>query len=71
MRRTELLIQVQFKVLEIFTDAAIYYLVMTTMWGLVQRRIEAHYGRGAGAPHHSRRIGSPPGGWPPLTRETG
>ena len=54
LRRTELLIQVQFKVLEIFTDAAIYYLVMTTVWGLVQRRIEAHYGRGL-TPHTARQ----------------
>ncbi len=45
LRRTELLIQVQFKVLEIFVDAAIYYLLLTTVWGFVQRRIEAHYGR--------------------------
>jgi polar amino acid transport system permease protein len=45
LRRTELLIQVQFKVLEIFIDAAIYYLILTTIWGFIQARIEAHYGR--------------------------
>jgi polar amino acid transport system permease protein len=45
LRRTELLVQVQFKVLEIFIDAAIYYLVLTTIWGFIQQRIEAHYGR--------------------------
>lgn len=45
LRRTEMLIQLQFKVLEIFIDAAIYYLVLTTLWGLVQTRIEAYYGR--------------------------
>ena len=45
LRRTELLVQVQFRVLEIFTDAALYYLLLTTLWGLVQKRIEAHYGR--------------------------
>ena len=45
LRRTELLIQVQFKVLEIFVDAAIYYLIRTTLWGLVQRQIEAYYSR--------------------------
>jgi polar amino acid transport system permease protein len=45
LRRTELLVQVQFKVLEIFCIAALYYLVMTTLWGFVQRRIETHYGR--------------------------
>ena len=36
LRRTELLIQVQFKVLEIFIVAALYYLVLTTLWGFVQ-----------------------------------
>ena len=46
LRRTELLIQVQFKVLEIFVDAAIFYLALTTIWGFIQRRIERHYGRG-------------------------
>jgi polar amino acid transport system permease protein len=45
LRRTELLIQVQFKVLEIFVDAAIYYLILTTIWGFIQHRIEAYYGR--------------------------
>ena len=49
LRRTELLIQVQFKVLEIFIDAAIYYLIMTTIWGFVQQRIEAHFGRSLAA----------------------
>ncbi len=45
LRRTELLVQVQFKVLEIFVDAAIYYLILTTLWGFVQARIEKHYAR--------------------------
>ena len=54
LRRTELLIQVQFKVLEIFVDAAIYYLVLTTLWGFVQRRLEAHYSRGLGNAPQSR-----------------
>ena len=33
LRRTELLVQVQFKVLEIFIVAALYYLALTTIWG--------------------------------------
>ena len=45
LRRTELLIQVQFKVLEIFVDAALFYLVLTTLWGFIQQRIEAYYAR--------------------------
>lgn len=45
LRRTEVLIQVQFKVLEIFVVAALYYLVLTTLWGLIQVRLEAHFSR--------------------------
>jgi polar amino acid transport system permease protein len=45
LRRTEVLIQVQFKVLEIFIVAAFYYLVMTTIWGFIQDRLEAHFSR--------------------------
>ncbi|HLI13851.1 MAG TPA: amino acid ABC transporter permease [Alphaproteobacteria bacterium] len=45
LRRTEELVQVQFKVLEIFIVAALYYLVMTTVWGLIQDRVEAHFSR--------------------------
>jgi len=45
LRRTEVLIQVQFKVLEIFIVAALYYLVMTTIWGFIQDKLEAHFSR--------------------------
>jgi polar amino acid transport system permease protein len=45
LRRTEVLIQVQFKVLEIFIVAAFYYLVMTTIWGFIQDRLEVHFSR--------------------------
>ena len=45
LRRTQILIQEKFLVLELFIVAAIYYLIMTTLWDLVQRRIEAHYGK--------------------------
>ena len=46
LRRTELLIQLQFKVLEIFVDTAVFYLVLTTIWGFIQRQIEAYYAKG-------------------------
>jgi len=49
LRRSQMLIQLEFKVLEIFIVAACYYLAMTTLWGLVQRRLEAHFGRPYGA----------------------
>ena len=45
LRRTQVLIQEKFLVLELFAVAAIYYLAMTTAWELVQRRIEKRFGR--------------------------
>jgi polar amino acid transport system permease protein len=45
LRRGQMLIQVEFRVLEIFVVAALYYLVMITAWGMFQRRLEAHFGR--------------------------
>jgi polar amino acid transport system permease protein len=54
LRRTELLIQVQFRVLEIFIVAALYYLLLTTLWGLVQHRMEAHFSRSVTASTRSR-----------------
>jgi len=54
LRRTELLIQVQFKVLEIFIVAALYYLVLTTLWGFVQQRLEAHFSRSVTVSDRSR-----------------
>lgn len=46
LRRTQVLIQEKFLVLELFVVAAIYYLIMTTAWDLVQSRIERRFGRG-------------------------
>lgn len=45
LRRTQVLIQERFMVLELFAVAAIYYLIMTTVWEFVQRRIERHFGQ--------------------------
>ena len=45
LRRTQVLIQERFMVLELFAVAAIYYLAMTTLWDAVQRRIERRFGR--------------------------
>jgi len=49
LRRGQILMQQRFEVLEIFMVVAIIYLVMTTCWDFVQRRIEAHYGKAYGA----------------------
>jgi polar amino acid transport system permease protein len=45
LRRTQVLIQERFMVLELFAVAALYYLLMTTAWDFVQRRIERRFGR--------------------------
>jgi polar amino acid transport system permease protein len=45
LRRTQVLIQERFMVLELFLVAALYYLLLTTVWDFFQRRIERHYGR--------------------------
>jgi polar amino acid transport system permease protein len=57
LRRGQMLIQVDFKVLEIFVVAACYYLVLTSLWSMVQRRLEGHFGRSldAAAGARSRR----------------
>lgn len=48
LRRTQVLIQEKFMVLELFVVAAIYYLIMTTAWELVQRQIEKRFGKAYG-----------------------
>jgi len=47
LRRTQVLIQEQFMVLELFAVAAIYYLLLTTLWDFIQRRIERRFGHSA------------------------
>lgn len=51
LRRTQILIQEKFLVLELFIAAAVWYLLMTTCWELVQRRLELRYGRAYAADH--------------------
>lgn len=48
LRRTQVLIQERFMVLELFAVAALYYLLLTTLWDLVQQRIEKRFGRSDG-----------------------
>lgn len=45
LRRGQMLIQVDFRVLEIFVVAALYYLAMISLWNVLQRKLEAHFGR--------------------------
>ncbi len=59
MRRSEMTMQVKFDVLEVFAAAAVDYLVLTTLWDEVQRRMERRMGRAdrpaAAAPLAGRR----------------
>ncbi|MDX7950816.1 amino acid ABC transporter permease [Lichenihabitans sp. Uapishka_5] len=50
LRRTQVLIQEQFEVLELFSVAALYYLAMTTAWQLVQRQLERYADRSDAPP---------------------
>lgn len=42
-RRTQQLAQIEFRVLEAYVCAACWYLLLTTVWGQIQLRIEKHY----------------------------
>lgn len=44
MRRSQVLMQQNYQVLEVFGAAAVFYLVMTTAWGFAQRALESHFG---------------------------
>ena len=46
MRRSQVLMQEKFEVLELYYVAAIYFLALTSPWNLVQVRLERHYSRG-------------------------
>jgi polar amino acid transport system permease protein len=50
LRRTQVLMQERFEVLELFAVACIYYLLLTSTWDFFQRRLEKRYGRGFAAP---------------------
>ena len=49
MRRSQMLMQLKFEVLEVYCVAAVYYLALTTMWDFVQRGLERRFGRGYAA----------------------
>ncbi|WP_434109491.1 amino acid ABC transporter permease [Paraburkholderia caffeinilytica] len=44
MRRSQMVMQEKFEVLEVFCAAAIFYLLMTTAWGVIQQHLERHFG---------------------------
>lgn len=41
---TETMVSTTFKVFELYSVVALYYLTLTTIWGLVQNRLERRYG---------------------------
>jgi polar amino acid transport system permease protein len=43
MRRSQMLMQEKFDVLEVFCCAAVLYLMMTTVWGMIQRQLEVRF----------------------------
>ena len=43
MRHSEMVMQVKFDVLEVFAAAAVLYLVLTTVWDQVQKRLERRF----------------------------
>ena len=45
LRRSQVLIQLKFEVLEIFSVCALYYLILTSLWDILQRRLERRFGR--------------------------
>ena len=56
LRRGQILMQQRFEVLEVFCVIAIIYLVMTSAWDLVQRRLELRFGRAYGATKTPREM---------------
>jgi polar amino acid transport system permease protein len=43
MRSAQMLAQIEFRVLESYVVAAVWYLILVSIWGMIQVRIEAHY----------------------------
>lgn len=45
MRRSDELMQQQFQTLEVYAAAACYYLLLTSVWDLLQRQLEGHFSK--------------------------
>jgi polar amino acid transport system permease protein len=45
LRHAQQLAQIDFRVLEAYFAAALYYIFLTTLWGAVQKRLESFYGK--------------------------
>lgn len=45
MRRSDMLMQEHFQVLEVYAAAAVFYLILTSVWDLIQKRLEARFSK--------------------------
>lgn len=45
MRRSDMLMQEHFQILEVFAAATVYYLILVSAWDIVQQRLERYFGR--------------------------
>lgn len=43
LRHAQQLAQIEFRVLEVYLVAACWYILLTSIWGQVQKRLESHY----------------------------
>jgi polar amino acid transport system permease protein len=46
MRRGQVIMQLKFEVLEVYCVVAVYYLILTTVWEVIQRALERRMNRG-------------------------
>ncbi|MEX3924020.1 amino acid ABC transporter permease [Paraburkholderia sp. BR10936] len=53
---TQMITSVNFRVFELYLVLGIYFLALTTLWGFVQRRLEAHFGRAEAKPAANTRL---------------
>ena len=65
---TQMVTSATFRVFELYTVVALYYLSLTTVWGLVQRRIEQHFDQPANGRPAAGRTG---GRWRMFASRTG
>ncbi|AOJ85274.1 polar amino acid ABC transporter permease (plasmid) [Burkholderia sp. MSMB0856] len=56
MLSTQMITSVNFRVFELYLVLALYFLLLTTLWSVVQRRLEAHFGRGEVHVSSGRRL---------------
>jgi polar amino acid transport system permease protein len=64
MRRSDMLMQEHFQILEVYAAATAYYLILTSVWDAVQRRLEKHFSRSSAAksPRVAAKAPSPQAG---------